>query len=381
MNSNIYHTEIHKSFLQIVRLGIGHPASNLSESVDLAAVKALAAKQGLSAVVLDGIDKLRVKSGELRVNLQEKILLAEWIGEVHQFYEQRYEQYLQAISSLAKFYNSHGFKMMVLKGYACSLDWPNPEHRPCGDIDIWLFNQQKEADAALEVWFKSLSGSTCSPSVQEFKIDSSHHHHTVFNWQGFMVENHYDFVNVHARKSSKELEKVFKELGADDSHSVEVLGEKVYLPSPNLHALFLAKHMASHFTGAYITLRQVLDWAFFVEKHSSLIDWEWLNRMLTDFHLKDFMNSINAICVDELGFDAKIFPSVQFNPEIKKRVFNDIIHPEFEAVSPKLLIPRLIYKYRRWQGNAWKQRLCYNESRWSAFWGGIWAKILKPSSI
>lgn len=79
------------------------------------------------------------------------------------------------------------------------------------------------------------------------------------------------------------------------------------------------------------------------------------------------MNSINAICVDELGFDAKIFPSVQFNPDIKKRVFNDIIHPEFEAASPKLLIPRLIYKYRRWQGNAWKQRLCYNESRWSAF--------------
>lgn len=373
MNSNIYHTEIHKSFLQIVRLGIGHSASNLSEGVDLVVVKELAAKHGLSAVVLDGIDKLRVKSGELRVNLQEKILLAEWIGEAHQFYEQRYEQYLQAISDLAKFYNSHGFKMMVLKGYACSLDWPQPEHRPCGDIDIWLFNQQAAADKELVSWFK----------VQglKSKVDSSHHHHTVFNWQGFMVENHYDFVNVHARKSSKELEKTFKELGADDSHSVEVKGEKVYLPSPNLHALFLAKHMASHFTGACITLRQVLDWAFFVEKHSPQIDRDWLIKMLKDFHLDEFMNSINAICVDELGFDAKIFPSVQFNPDIKKRVFNDIIHLEFEAASPKLLIPRITYKYRRWQGNAWKQRLCYNESRWSAFWGGIWAKILKPKSI
>lgn len=375
-------TELNRSFLSLVRLGIEHSASNLSESADLAAVKALAARHGLSAVVLDGLNDVRSKRSDVRSSsLQEKILLAEWIGEVHQFYEQRYEQYLQAISSLAKFYNSHGFKMMILKGYACSLDWPKPEHRPCGDIDIWLFGQQKEADAALEAWFQSLSGSTCSPSVQKFKIDSSHHHHTVFNWQGFMVENHYDFVNVHARKSSKELEKVFKELGADDSYSVEVKGEKVYLPSPNLHALFLAKHMASHFTGANITLRQVLDWAFFIEKHSSQIDHDWLIKMLKDFHLDEFMNSINAICVDELGFDAKIFPSVQFNPDIKKRVFNDIIHPEFEAASPKLLIPRLIYKYRRWQGNAWKQRLCYNESRWSAFWGGIWAKILKPASI
>lgn len=47
--------------------------------------------------------------------------------------------YLQAVASLAGFYNAHGYKMMVLKGYACSLNWPRPEHRPCGDIDIWLF--------------------------------------------------------------------------------------------------------------------------------------------------------------------------------------------------------------------------------------------------
>ena len=375
-------TELNRSFLSLVRLGIEHSASNLSESADLAAVKALAEKQGLSAVVLDGLNDVRSKRSDVRCSsLQEKILLAEWIGEVHQFYEQRYEHYLLAISSLAKFYNSHGFKMMVLKGYACSLDWPKPEHRPCGDIDIWLFGKQKEADELLE---SSMFRVQCLESVEKVKrirVDNSHHHHTVFDWQGFMVENHYDFVNVHARKSSKELEKVFKELGADDSHSVEVKGEKVYLPSPNLHALFLAKHMASHFTGANITLRQVLDWAFFVEKHSSQIDHDWLIKILKDFHLNDFINIINAICVDELGFDAKIFPSVQFNPEIKSRVFNDIIHPEYEAASPKLLIPRLIYKYRRWQGNAWKQCLCYNENRWSAFWGGIWSHLLKPSSI
>ena len=124
--------ELYRDLLTLVRLGIGHPASNLSESADLAMVKELAAKHGLSAVVLDGLNEVRSKREDVRSNsLQEKILLAEWIGEVHQFYEQRYEQYFQAISNLAKFYNSHGFKMMVLKGYACSLDWPKPKHRPC----------------------------------------------------------------------------------------------------------------------------------------------------------------------------------------------------------------------------------------------------------
>ena len=356
-----------ENFLALVRLGIGHSAGILPVTYKWDEIQALANAQGLFAVVVDGVEKL---SDDQK---PPKPVLLQWIGEVLQGYEYRFELYRRIIAEMAAFYNEHGFKMMVLKGYACSLDWPKPEHRPVGDIDIWLFGKQAEADAALEA----------SVKVQDpsFKIDSSHHHHTVFEWQGFTVENHYDFVNVHTRKSSAELEKIFKSLGEDDSYSVEVLGEKVYMPSPNLHALFLAKHMVSHFTGANITLRQVLDWTFFFEKHSSQIDRDWLIKMLKDFHLDEFMNCINAICVDELGFDAKIFPFVQFNPEIKSRVLNDIIHPEFEAASPKQLIPRLIYKFRRWQGNAWKQRLCYNESRWSAFWTGIWAKILKPASI
>lgn len=38
--------------------------------------------------------------------------------------------------------------MMVLKGYGLSLNYLKPSHRPCGDIDIWLFGKQKEADDA-----------------------------------------------------------------------------------------------------------------------------------------------------------------------------------------------------------------------------------------
>jgi hypothetical protein len=128
--------------------------------------------------------------------------------------------------------------MMVLKGYACSLDWPKPDHRPCGDIDIWQFGKQVEADAAVA-------------KEKGIKIDNSHHHHTVFWWGDFMVENHYDFINVHHHKGNVELEKEFKQLAFDDTHFVDVNGEKVYLPSPNLHALFLIKHAMTDFTSFF----------------------------------------------------------------------------------------------------------------------------------
>lgn len=352
--------------LSLVRLGIGHTACIPAE-VDWKAMEVFAAEQGLSAIVLDGIDKLPLSCRP------PKGLLLQWVGEVLNSYENNYVEYEKSLGRLAHFYNSHGFRMMVMKGYGLSLNYPKPSHRPCGDIDIWQFGQQKDADKELEASVKIKDSS--------FKIDKSHHHHTVFEWQGFTVENHYDFVNVYAHKSSRELEKIFKELGLDDSHYVEVKGEKVYLPSPNLHALFLIRHMVSHFAAAEITLRQVLDWAFFVEKHTKEIDWEWLLGLLDKYHMKDFFNCINAICVEDLGFSPNIFPTVQFLPILKEKVLKDILDPEYTSVSPTGLFKRLAYKYRRWQGNAWKQKLCYGESRWEAFLYGIWAKILKPASF
>lgn len=356
-----------ESFLSIIRLGIGKTSPVLTMIADWQAIKAHADQQGLTAIIIDGIEKL---PDSLR---PPKEFLLELIGETLQGYEYRYESCCRAIAELAGFYNAHGYKMMVLKGYACGIDWPKPEHRPCGDIDIWLFGKQEEADAALDSWFKVHDS--------EKKIDNSHHHHTVFDWHGFTVENHYDFVNVHAHKSSAELEKFFKQLGQDDSHAVEVNGEKVYLPSPNLHALFLIRHMVSHFAAAEITLRQVLDWAFFVEKHTKEVNWVWLDGMLDKFHMKEFVSCINAICVENLGFSVNFFPAVQFIPELKERVLEDILEPEYTAAEPKGFFPRVIYKYKRWQGNAWKQKMCYGESRWGMFWSGIWAKILKPASI
>jgi hypothetical protein len=295
-------------FLSLVRLGISHqPASSFKSTVpsefDWSALKALAEQHGLSAVVLDGLNEVNSNSQLSGLNSQFKL---SWIGEVMQNYDLRYVQYEKAIGSLAGWYNQHGYKMMVLKGYACSLDWPRPEHRPCGDIDLWLFGQQSEADADLGLWLKDQGLKT--------KIDTGHHHHTVFEWDGFMVENHYDFLNVHHHKSNVELESILKDLGKDDSHFVELNGEKVYLPSANLHALFLLRHSMSNFASSGFQLRQLLDWAFFVEKHSREIDWNWLDSQLEHFGMKKLYDVFNAICVGDLGFDVKLFPEGQLQP-------------------------------------------------------------------
>ena len=362
-------SEITKLFMALIKAGIGHEsghdswsADHVHDIVDWNALEDLAAKQGLSAVMVDGIEKL--PEGQR----PPRLVLLQWLGETLQGYEYRYDSYKKAIAELSAFYKAQGFKMMILKGYACAVDWPKPEHRPLGDIDIWLFGQQKEADVLLS-------------KEKGIEIDNSHHHHSVFYWMDFMIENHYDFINIHGRATNKELEKVFKNLGSDDTHYVDILGVRVYLPSPNLHALFLVRHNVAHFASTSVSLRQVLDWAFFVENHTKEIEWDWLFGVLEKYHMLDFFNCINAICVENLGFPVNMFPSVQFEPRLKERVLEDILVPAFTADEPKGLVKRLVYKYRRWKGNEWKRKMCYNESMWSAFWSAVWSHILKPKSI
>ena len=360
-------SDLRESFVKLVRFGIGTSKDvRISNAIEWERMKTLADGQGLSAVVLDGIDKANTNLTKCTNDLPVQIKL-EWIGEVVWDYEQRYVQYEKAIGSLAGLYNQHGYKMMVLKGYACSLDWPRPEYRPCGDIDIWLFGLQKEADKVIK--------------EKGIEIDNSHHHHTVFDWDGFSVENHYDFINVYHHKSHVALEKTLKELGADDSHFVELNGVKVYLPSPNLNALFLIKHAILHFCSTELTVRQILDWGFFVEKHGIEVDWKWLIDVLNEHGMMPFFNIINAICVEDLGFNSLLFPAISSNPLVKDKVMNEIFSYVYHEECSLHFFQRQINRFRRWKANEWKHKLCYKESMWSSFWSGVWGHLLKPSSI
>ena len=121
-----------EAFLLLVSLGIGNARfiSPLPKKMDWRAMEDLATMQGLSAILVDGIERL---SEDQR---PPKQVLLQWIGETLQGYEYRYELYRRTIAEMAEWHNTHGFKMMVLKGYSCSMDWPKPEHRPCVSVQF-----------------------------------------------------------------------------------------------------------------------------------------------------------------------------------------------------------------------------------------------------
>ena len=351
---------IQSELFNFIKLGIGKENSiKRTKTTSWDELFPIAQKQGVAAVVLDGINKFFEKGVKIDIDFQTKM---EWIGLVQQM-ERQYQQYEKNIKELGAFYRQHGIKMMVLKGYGLAQNYPIPCHRPCGDVDIYLFGDQEKADKLLQ----EKLGVT---------IDNSHHHHTVFRFKEETVENHYDFLNVHVRPSNKRIEAMLKQMANFNVN--DNLDDNIIYPSVEFNAIYLLRHCAGHFASTEMNVRQVLDWGFFMEKHHQEINWDEYIPYIKQEGMYRFYNLLGLFCMKHLGFDASIFHGL-YNDNLFERFSNEIMEPEFKDHENGKLLHSLNVKPRRWWHNRWKNRLCYKESAWEEFAYGLWAKVLKPS--
>lgn len=320
-----------------------------------------ATKQSVQGLCFDAFERM---PKECR---PDKKTLLEWLGRVVPL-ERLYQNHFKAIDALSCFYRHYDIKMMLLKGYGLSLYWPKPNHRLAGDMDIYLGGDWWKADKLVS-------------EQLGIKVDDGHEHHTCFSFQGTSVENHYDFVNTKINESAQELEALFKQLATFDKPLA--MGEGViYLPSSTLNAIFLMRHLGQHFASAEATLRQLLDWGFFMQHESDNVDWELVLSTLKRVGIYRFFLQINAICVDFLGFSESSFPKIEREPALEKRILGDILSPEFGEVKPSGNTFRVIwFKTRRFFANRWKRELVFREGIWRQLWHGSIAHLRRFDTI
>lgn len=328
--------------------------------------------QGVPALVADGL-QIYLKSNSNNnpfadETVADKLKRIQWLGSVVA-YERMYDKHKKAMADLARLYATKDMWMMVIKGYGLSLDWPVPNHRPVGDLDIYNFGKWEESDV--------LVAKTCG-----IRVDDGHEHHTVFNFKGVSVENHYDFINTKAHKDAPKIEKRLKELAENNCKETYVEDSKIYLPSADFNAIFLIRHMGQHFAGEHLNLRQVLDWGFFMRAHHNEVDWNATIEFLKEIGIYTFFNQINAICVDYLGFSESCFPTIERDKDLEVRILIDILHPEFAEEKPASgLIPILTFKFRRWWHNRWKHPLVYKEWLIPIFMTLLWSHLRRYKTI
>lgn len=347
--------------LELIKASITCTNKNtLTEAINWPAIFHISKRQGVSALLLDAIEKL---PSEQR---PPKALLLQWIGHAAMI-ERMYAKHEQQITSLAQFLKQRNIPMLLLKGYGCSLCYPRPEHRPTGDIDIYLFGKQNEADTVVE---KELG----------INVHREYHKHSTFCYHGVEVENHAKFIDDVSHKSNIRFEhSLMQVLQKHECLSSPI--DNVLLPSPTFNALFLLRHTGEHFASNEITLRHVLDVGTFFTNNSSTIDWQTVFDIYAEERMLDFFNAIATICVEYLGMNAACFASddrhyvYHYDLPLANQMLADIFK-EKESLPMSTTgidtackkITYAIGKTRRWWRNRWKYKIVYNENLIESFW-------------
>lgn len=349
-------TNEQRALLELISVAMGNPCQMPLSGCNWDEVVRLSYEQGVPAIACDGLASLYASHPKLHDNgsPQRKDLSYRWIGQVISS-ERHYAKYEKAIRQLSAFCKDLEIRILLLKGYGCSLNYPIPSHRPCGDIDIYLFGKQTILDEQI----RDLNG----------EIDCHNEHHSIFCFEGFVVENHKTILDVNTHKSNAHLEKVLEQLAEESEESQGI--PNLFLPSAKFNSIHLLRHMANDFAAANISLRHILDWGTFVNK--SDFDWEFVRKVVTSAKMDKFLYAVNDICVDWFGFPREKFPVSSHNPHLRDKILEEIFRHKkipYTNLRELALWNKILYgmskSYGMWK-NRWKYKIVFDESLWESF--------------
>lgn len=353
-----------KDLLQIA-LGYRTDLSRTYSSVEWQIAFNLAERQGVLAVCFGGLEILigsslnirNIKNPNTPLNLPYPLKMR-WISAAI-LYCQQYELHKQAIENLAKFYNGFQIKMLLMKGYGLSLDYPVPEYRPVGDVDIYLFGHKDLADQMIELKLGS-------------KVEREYRKHSHFSFHNVIIENHETFIDVDKHKSNVRFEEILEDC-LDLNSMVLSLIPNCYLPSATWNALFLVRHAGEHFAANEILLRHLLDLGIFFRSHHNEINWRYIQKVYEEEGLMPFYDAIATICVRDLGIRADCFHNYHHNDKSADKMLADILsgkhNPPMSCDAPEKMgiIKYGFVKSLFWWRNRWKYKMVYNENLMESF--------------
>lgn len=347
------------SLFILLRLGLNTStvgAENLTYIKNLSAdewqyMGNIAREQGALGILLDGIDRLENSSKELTKNLITNYKL-EWIGEVLQI-EQKNRQQTKTMFDMAERWRMAGCRVMLMKGQANGLLYPSPHRRSPGDIDCYLFGEYS-------------LGNKIAQQVGA-DVDESWYKHSSIHYKGETFENHQYFVHTREGKRSKLLQKELLEV-LNTKKWEHFPNSSICLPPTQWNAMFLTYHACAHFITEGLRLKQVLDWAVFLQKEQDNVDWDEFYAFCDRHHLRRFAEAITTICVKYLGIQVSKSVLATDSPYAEKILHcmlydDDYIYGTGETSwGGRWHLVKNLFKYR------WKFEEIYQQSVWKQLW-------------
>ena len=324
------------------------------QAIDWREVIWLSYEQKVSALAVDGLKASGYDIRQLTDSADLQSAFASWLDDVGSS-EESYSYYLTVLSTLCQIFSANGLRTIILKGYGLSLNYPVPDHRRSGDIDIFLIDEDGKpaAEKGDEIARKILNLDV---------IRKSGSNHSVFIFKSICVENHYELRGPFLKTDA---EKIFygrlKDLVVKDIVSIEHMAG-AYSPSPTFNALYLMRHMIGNLSNRSICFRQMIDWVTFIRIYGNDVDWKLVEDIQKDAGLFRFASDMKAV-ITKAFYLEKVSDAV--NNDTIDKLLAYIVKP---TQPGRTIVGRFTFYYR----NRWMTRYLFDES-----WGILLAQAVK----
>lgn len=229
---------------------------------------------------------------ELGLNFESEKRAVKDVGRCIQiFYNNLEEQ-----STLIQILKEHEIPAVVLKGAAAAVNYPNPEYRCMGDIDLIV--RSKDFERACNILEEK--GYTLT---QEFVPGDRHANFLTQN--EIKIELHHHFSSSKDQKANRILDGILEQ-ALSNAKKIDLEGYEISSFPPLENGLVLLAHINQHLGGG-LGLRQVIDWLMFVEKYLDDTFWkEQFEKEAEGIGLRRLAVVVTAMCKKYLGLQGKL---------------------------------------------------------------------------
>ncbi len=193
---------------------------------------------------------------------------------------------------LAELFERAGIRYCLMKGMAAAADFPVPDLRKAGDIDLLLIDVQ-DSERAVAV----LAQLGFKPEKEQHSL----HHISMVDSTGLEIEVHTMLAEPFDNSAiNRYLEKLIPECGKH-VRKKEVMGIGITMLEDAFHAYELLLHMLQHFLRAGFGVKLLCDWVVFWNRGVDEQNREQYLKLVKESGLKGFSDTITRTCIKYLG--------------------------------------------------------------------------------
>lgn len=287
-----------EAFFCLLRSGVwGDKTELVDATVSWAEVYDMARKQSVVGVTFDAV-MTQPKERQPMSNLKY-----EWWGNVY-IVELNNKQVNTDVASLVFYLNQCGIESRLMKGQGCASFYPVSHHRQCGDIDIFVGEEQYERAKDLI-------------RCKGIEIDKEGIYDAHFTWGNTLVEMHKWETFFYCSTLNKRLQSICRKEEWLDGVFTTIFDQRVVMFNPTFNAFYIFVHFYHHFLQVGVGLRQICDWMLLLKQKEDNIEWDRLYGYVKEIDAVRAWKAFYGLATEYLGLRLSWVPKWMADYELK----------------------------------------------------------------